>query len=301
MIFTNNKMIHNASFTNPVKYGNNTIDLFYLMLTGKKTIEGRSKKGIWEKIQKGDIIDFDKVTFKVVKIEEFKGLKDFLDNCLNEAMPRRTYQEAFDIYSKWVGKDINKPFLGIHIKPYTQTIYSLYHGSKTKLDIIKPINDYCFGIIHKYLAASFIPKWNDNDFIHGNHNNKWYMIPRHKNALKILEVDGYVHRLNPKNFYRDEKYGLLEEYVSTKDETVIKSFYVPNVYDYISLVMIIKPFELKWDGGYKFKKHDKPVFHQCAFNEILKPVVIKEGKIIDGLDRAEYSAYVNQEYAYIEI
>ncbi len=119
----------------------------------------------------------------------------------------------------------------------------MYHGSKEKRDIIK-VHDsnlsdkkVAFAITDKYAAVSFIPQWSDDDFQHGNivHQGKkyWYMKEKYPDALKILETDGYLHTLKPDTFYRNERLGLVEEYITEYELKPINDTYIPNIRKYI--------------------------------------------------------------------
>ena len=122
----------------------------------------------------------------------------------------------------------------------------MFHGSKVKLDVIKtcehPLSNkdsekIAFATSDGYVAASFIPKWGDNDFEHGNISDgdkkMWYMKEMYPNAFKLLETDGYIHELDPKTFYRNEKLGLLEEYITNEELIPLKISYISNVKTYI--------------------------------------------------------------------
>lgn len=126
---------------------------------------------------------------------------------------------------------INKAY----ITPISQNVAPLYHGSPSELDLIEvhksnlADNPVVFGTTNPKTAASFIPKWSDKDFERG----RWYMREKYPGAFKKLETPGYVHKLDPAHFYRNDKLGSYNEYISDVNQKPLSVKYIPNVRKYI--------------------------------------------------------------------
>lgn len=296
--------------------------MLYLILVGKKTVEGRPYKREWVSLKVGEFIQFPKLKVKVTKLIKYKTLKEHLDPEFSKALPNLSYDEAFKMYLDSGIKE-DKPILSIHIKPWSQSLYPLWHGSKSKLESIKCFDSrltdkpVCFGTFNKYVAAAFIARLPDEDFVFGRVNGEWIIKPRKPDALKALRVGGWLHQLEPYSFEKTDKLGLVEEYVSYSDQQVSKQLYVHSVYDYINGFIKIQPFEIKWlitqdllvkyklkvDTEVRFQKDVKgiePDFNPVVHAPFMKPVVMnKDGQVVSGFKRVQVASYFNQEFAYV--
>jgi len=311
-----------SGFINPT-YKGIQIDLINFILNGIKTIESRPDNGSFKDVKPGYVIDFDSFSVFVTHVFKYDNLSLLLDNHLSQTMPRRTKKEALEIYKSMVGDKINKPYLAIRIEPFHQNIYYLHHGSNLKLDKLKLFKSdldtkkVCFATLNKFVATTFIAKWDDNDFVFGTYNKKWYIVARYQGASNLLEVSGYLNKVEPFTFYHNNKLGLLVEYLSLKEVKVHSHEYIPNVRDYIDGFITIKDQDINWIASsqliFKYnltqkhldqaKKeiHKSKQFNTNVFEYDLDFVIKENGKIIDGLDRAEAASFINQPYWYIEL
>ena len=54
---------------------------------------------------------------------------------------------------------------------------------------------YCHAFINRFVAASFIPDWGYDDFLHGRYKGKWRMVAKHDKAFALLRTEGFIHEL----------------------------------------------------------------------------------------------------------
>lgn len=210
-------------------------------------------------------------------------------------------------YTKFKGKFYLNTFY-----IYSQNVVKLWHGSKIELEVIKCFESshsptrkgkavpVCFASINRFISASFIPHWNDSDFTHGTYNGKWYMIEMYEDAFKMLEMEGYLHQVSNKGFYRVPSLGLDEEYINEKDQEVLEVIKIENVREYIKDFFIFKPWKLVWNEGKGFKTYEgKGEWHPDIFKAKLKPVVLENGVIIKNEHLAKLAKFVGQDFAYV--
>lgn len=111
----------------------------------------------------------------------------------------------------------------------------MYHGSTKKLSNIDPkpsgvLNGQArvFATPNFRDALVFIPRWDDLDLEYGSIGRHTYMMERYPKAFDLLKTSGYVHKLSPTNFKRDNRIGP-DEYISTHSEPVLEIFEIKNV------------------------------------------------------------------------
>lgn len=93
------------------------------IIAGKKTIEGRIKRGIFKQINVGDIIQFynsdNKCQAKIINIIEYKNILEYL-SCenLDKINPNKSREEIMKVYKKCYPNILNnsKFFLAIRFK-----------------------------------------------------------------------------------------------------------------------------------------------------------------------------------------
>lgn len=93
------------------------------ILAGKKTIEGRIKRGIFKTINIGDLIYFYNRNIecqaKIINIIEYKNILEYL-SCenLEKINPNKSKEDILDIYKKCYPNilDKSKDFLAIRFK-----------------------------------------------------------------------------------------------------------------------------------------------------------------------------------------
>ena len=116
----------------------------------------------------------------------------------------------------------------------------VYHGSpKANLKIIKRNksthgHNWVYATLSKAIATIFLSP-NGNDlyyYLAGDGINYPIVLVERKEGMfkEIFNCSGYIYKLNASNF-KSGKTGWSAEVVSVKDETVISSEYIENVYE----------------------------------------------------------------------
>lgn len=86
----------------------------FLVLTGKKTIEGRLNKGKFAAIKIGDIFEVkpELIRFRVIGKNNYPSFKDMLANeGLKNVVPdKKNMVEALKVYRKYFSKEQEKKF-----------------------------------------------------------------------------------------------------------------------------------------------------------------------------------------------
>jgi ASC-1-like (ASCH) protein len=103
-----------------ISINNNALNRIF---SGEKKIEGRIKKGIFNNINSGDIIQFYnrdvKCLTKIINILEYKNILEYLSSeNLNDINPNKTKKDILEIYKVFYPNILqeSKSFLAIRFK-----------------------------------------------------------------------------------------------------------------------------------------------------------------------------------------
>ncbi len=115
----------------------------------------------------------------------------------------------------------------------------VYHGSSIpNLKIIKPhrsthLENWVYATPSKAIATIFLSPINSDYYYHlsGNGITSQVVLVERKPEMfkKIFDYSGYIYKLNAKNF-KSGKTNWSAEVVSDKEEKVVLSYYVENIY-----------------------------------------------------------------------
>lgn len=116
----------------------------------------------------------------------------------------------------------------------------VYHGSNVKnLEFIKPhksthLNEWVYATYSMAIATIFLSPLHSDYYYYlsGNGITSDVVLVERKEGMfkKIFNYDGYIYKLNGDNF-KSGKTGWSAEVVSDKEEKVVSSYYVKNIFD----------------------------------------------------------------------
>lgn len=116
----------------------------------------------------------------------------------------------------------------------------VYHGSSVPdLKLIKKhkstrMKEWVYACYSKAISIVFISKDGSDLFFSLSWNEKNYPIElverKHGMFKKIFNCSGYIYKLDASNF-KENQTGWSAEVVSDKDEKVVSSEYIENIYD----------------------------------------------------------------------
>lgn len=116
----------------------------------------------------------------------------------------------------------------------------VYHGSNiSNLKVIKPhksthLNDWVYATPSKAIATIFLSPLHSDYYYYlsGNGITSDVILVERKEGMfkKIFNYDGYIYKLKSDNF-KSGKTSWSAEVVSDKEEKIVSSYYVKNIYD----------------------------------------------------------------------
>lgn len=140
----------------------------------------------------------------------------------------------------------------------------LYHGSRHKMDVIKPKISthgikYVYATEYKEIALAYLADWNDFEISQGRYEGKMYLVEIKENAFDRYKKDGYLYILSSDNFNYIDHYGNIVDYktielVNKNSVKPLKCIYIKNIlselkksnidlYEYPDLPIFIKSRE----------------------------------------------------------
>ena len=119
----------------------------------------------------------------------------------------------------------------------------LYHGSSHDISVLEPRpsiileNEKAIFATDSFtLAAAFIPKWTDCDFIFGYHEDRMYIIEVWPGAfINIFSgVSGWIYGVNDEGFVSDKRLGMQQhEFINKKNVKVQEKHKIDDVMKYL--------------------------------------------------------------------